>query len=52
MNGIDGILSLRRGLPQPFDLSLHVQGKPVYELPEETPSVTALFGILQSLRVP
>jgi len=29
-----------------------LQGKPVYELPEETPSVTALFGILQSLRVP
>lgn len=29
-----------------------LQGKPVYELPVETPSVSALFGILQSLQVP
>src|SRR5512139_334652 len=29
-----------------------LQGKPVYELPVEAPSVTALFGILQSLQVP
>jgi CO dehydrogenase maturation factor len=29
-----------------------LQGRPVYELPVEAPSVTALFGILKSLQVP
>lgn len=29
-----------------------LQGKPVYALPVETPSVTSLFGVLQSLQIP